>query len=251
MEAFLHGSQANSWLTIDDVFDPVSGKLWEQFQSTTPPGVSATGTYAGTNNPYYDGFVSSPVYITQFAGSPNWDYLDWGSASLSDTEVWVDYFCVANYSGFGINSRAQQSADAGEYGYQFVNGSTLDLMYLPGVVQVDLNSLGTIIIDSQTIASGFHDLTGVDAAGASGMVTLIGLTEGDSTLIGGTRTHRSLVMAMTTSLRDLEQLPSIRVLGTVMFRLLVQTAMYLYSVVTILLPPLHIVALSSMALEIP
>jgi hypothetical protein len=186
VEAFLQGGTNNPLFTIDDVFDPNSGQLWEQFQSTTPPPeASGSSNYATTSNPYYNGFATGPVYVTQFGGSPNWDYVDWGTNISVDTEVWVDNFIINNFSGFVVNFPAQYSGALNAYPYQFVNGPALDLMYLPGSINVDLNKLQTITVASQTVVSGLSGLTEIDAAGASGNVTISGLQAGGSMLIGG------------------------------------------------------------------
>jgi hypothetical protein len=189
VEALLQGGQNNPLFSIDDVFDPDSGRLWEQFQSTTPP-PEALGTtdYATTNNPYYDGFATGPVYVTQFEGSPNWDYVDWGTATSADTEIWVDNFIINNFASFAVNFPGQYSGALNAYPYQFVNGPALDLLYLPGTIAVNLNALGKVVIDSQTMVSGLSGLTEIDAAGATGTVTITGLSIGGSTLIGGDNT---------------------------------------------------------------
>jgi trimeric autotransporter adhesin len=69
--------------------------------------------------------------------------------------------------------------------YQFISGSTLDLLSLTGTIVVNLNAQGTMEIESQTVQDGLSGLTAVDAAGSTGPVTLTGLTAGGSTLIGG------------------------------------------------------------------
>jgi hypothetical protein len=186
VEAFLQGGTNDPLYTIDDVFDPGSGQLWEQFQSTTPPGeASGSSDYNGTSDPYYNGFATGPVYVTQFQGSPNWDYVDWGTSVQADTEVWVDNFIINNFSGFAVSFPGQYSGDLNAYPYQFTNGPDLDLMYLPGSINVNLNDLRTIIVASQTLSSGFSGLTEIDAAGATGSTTITGLQGGGSTLIGG------------------------------------------------------------------
>jgi hypothetical protein len=174
VEEFLQGSDSNPAFSIDDVFDPANGQLWEEFQSSAPPPVSSYSSPVSN-------FVTGPLYITEFntGDNPNWDYLDWGKAAPSDTEVWSDYFAMQNMRGFFLNSTFYS------YAYQFTNGSTLDLLNLPGTINVDLNALGQMVINSQTLSTGLTGLNAVDAGGATGPVTLTGLKAGKSTLIGG------------------------------------------------------------------
>jgi hypothetical protein len=174
VEEFLQGGPSNPTFTIDDVFDPNTGKLWEQFQSSAPPPLASY--------PYpVAGFATGPLYVTEFntGDNPNWDYLDWGTAIASDTEILTDYYLMQNSAGFFVDNAPSS------YYYEFTNGSTLDLLNLPGAITVNLNALGSVVIDSQTLASGLSNLTAIDAAGATGTVTLTGLAAGGSTLIGG------------------------------------------------------------------
>ncbi len=180
VEEFLQGRSSDSSFTIDDVFDPSNGHLWEQFQSAEPPpGSSYSNPVAG--------FVTGPLYVTQFntGDNPNWDYVDWRQAA-TDTEVWTDYFIMQDMFGFFVSN------DFYSYNYEFVNGSTLDLLNLPGINDVNLNALGTAIIDSQTTTTALSGLTAIDAAGATGTITLTGLAAGGSTLIGG-NTNSTLI----------------------------------------------------------
>ena len=195
VELFLQGGAADPWFTVDNVFNPNTGELWEQFETAAPPPASSDGqTYLGTQNQYKPGFVSGPLFITQFrtgnnpsatVNNPNWNYLDWGASSTVDTEVWTDYFMMANFSGFALNYAGLSAGDINNYPRQFVNGTTLDLFYLPGSIAVDLNALGTVTIASQVLASSLTGLNAIDAAGATGTVTITGLMAGSSALIGG------------------------------------------------------------------
>jgi hypothetical protein len=183
VEEFFQGGASNPQFTVDDVFDPSNGQLWEQFQSASaPPEAAGMATYATTGNPYVPGFVSGPLYETQFntGDNPNWNY-NLGTAIASDTEVWTDYLLIANVASLAVSVPAGMSA----YPYQFVNGNILDLLNLPGTINVDLSHPGTVTIDSQTMSSGLAGLNEIDAAGASGTVTLTGLAAGGTTLIGG------------------------------------------------------------------
>jgi hypothetical protein len=189
VETFLQGGPSDPWFTIDDVFNPNTGQLWEEFNSVAPPPIgSGTTNYAGTtSDPYQPGFDTGPLYVTEFntGNNPNWDYVDWGSAVASDTEVWVGNFIVDNFPGFADYLPTVVPGDVNYYPYEFVNGSTLDLLDLPGTINVNLNALGTVEIASQVLSTGLSGLNAVDAGGATGTVTLTGLTAGGSTLIGG------------------------------------------------------------------
>ena len=187
-EEFLQGGSADPWFTTDYVFDPASGKLWEEFQTIPPPPPGAGSlNYAGTNNPYQTGFVTGSMFITQFntGNNPNWNYTDWGSSISSATEVWSDYFIMAAMSGFATNLSQQYSGYVGQYQSQFLNANQLDLMFLPGTNIVDLNNITTITLDSQPTTDTYSGVTDVNASGSTGTVTLTGLTAGHCTLIGG------------------------------------------------------------------
>ena len=182
-EEVFQGGTGDPQFTIDDVFDPNTGRLWEQFQSAaTPPEAAGSATYATTSNPYQPGFATGPMYETEFntGDNPNWNY-NLGTVIASDTEVWTDNFLMANFTSLAVNYPAGMY----DYPYQFVNGNILDLLNLPGTIDVDLNNLATVTIDSQTMPSGLGGISEIDAAGASGTVTITGLAAGGSTLIGG------------------------------------------------------------------
>jgi hypothetical protein len=187
VEEFLQGGPSNPLFAIDNVFDPSDGALWEQFQSSAqPPKASSSDTYVGTGNPYQPNFVTGPVYVLQIdtGDNPNWDYVDWGTIP-TDTSMWTDYFATGNIGGMVVNALAGQSNGIGTYPLQFVNGPTLDLIGLPGSVAVNLNALGSVTIQSQTMVSSLSGLDAVDAWGATGQVSLTGLARGGSTLTGG------------------------------------------------------------------
>ena len=149
---------------------PTTDTFGRNYHPTTPP-PQGTGTanYIGTNNPYQQGFATGPVYVTEFntGDNPNWDYLDLGSSISSYTEVRTDYLVMENFSGFAINFPDQYPGGVNSYAYEFVNGPTLDLMYMPGEINVNLNALGTIILNSQTLATGLRGSSAIDAAWAT------------------------------------------------------------------------------------
>ncbi len=179
IEEFLQGNQSNKSFSIDDVFDPSTGAIWEQFQSSPPPDGyvdSVTGLH----------FVTGPLYVTEFntGDNPNWDYLDWGSNAVV-TEAWTDYFITS----------VRASANLA------VNGSTIDVLNTPGMISIDLNAP-----DRDEVASAPASAQGgrfggeigsvlsadpaatcisVNAWGSKGVVQLTGLLSGGSTLIGG------------------------------------------------------------------
>ena len=188
VEEFLQGASENATFSIDNVFDPFTGRLWEQFQSSAPPPASGTlATYATTSAPYMPGFSTGPVYVTQFdtGNNPNRDYIDWGSSSVSNTEVWTDYLLTADFNNFVEILPANLPDAVSTYPLQFVNGSTLDLIHMAGSINVISNSLSSLTINSQTISSNLSQLETVDAWAATGTVSLTGLSTGHCTLIGG------------------------------------------------------------------
>nr|WP_294518281.1 hypothetical protein [uncultured Rhodopila sp.] len=187
VEELLQGGPGNRAFNIDNIYDPNSGQLWEQFQSTSPPPESSSGKYANTNNPYEPGFATGPLYELQedLPGNPNWDGVDWGNQVAAATELWTDYFIQGVYPGFAVNLSPSAAGDLGSYPLQFVNGSILDLFGLRGSIAVNLNALGSVTIQSQTMKSRLSGLTEIDAWGSTGTVTITGLAGGRSTLIGG------------------------------------------------------------------
>ncbi|MDR3535636.1 MAG: DUF4214 domain-containing protein [Acetobacteraceae bacterium] len=82
MEQVFQGGASEQYFTLDNVFDPYTGALWEQIESTPPPSA-------------YDTFVTGSKYVTQFntGDNPNWDYADWGSQAQV-TVVWQDWKVV-------------------------------------------------------------------------------------------------------------------------------------------------------------
>jgi hypothetical protein len=82
LEQVFQGGSSEAWFSLDNVYDPATGKLWEQIQTASPMG-------------QYGSFASGPVFITQFntGDNPNWDQADWGSASQVTTG-WQDTYEV-------------------------------------------------------------------------------------------------------------------------------------------------------------
>ena len=133
------------------------------------------------------GYDTGPVYVTQIntGDNPNWDYIDWGTASSSNTEMWTDYFLTNDSAGAVVKLPSGLANAVSTYPLQFVNGSKLDLINMPGTIRINLNALGIVTIQSQQMASGLCGLTAIDAWGATGSVNITGLAAGGSTLIGG------------------------------------------------------------------
>ena len=187
VELLLQGGPDNPSFSINNVFDPNGGELWEQFQTTSPPAKAANAaTYTTTNSPYVAGFASGPEYQSQFnKNNPNWGGLDWGTAPRSVTELWTDSYITNCQEGFFLSLPANAPNGVSAYTPQFVNGNTIDLIDLPGEIDINLNALNTVIIDSQTFATSLTNLSRVDAWGSTGSVRITGLAAGHSTLIGG------------------------------------------------------------------
>ncbi len=81
-QSFLGGT-SEPWFVLDNVFDPYTGALWEQFETTPPPAP-------------FDNFATGDQYVTQFntGDNPNWDYADWGGHTQV-TVKWEDYYAKA------------------------------------------------------------------------------------------------------------------------------------------------------------
>jgi len=78
LEQFFQGGSSEPWFSLDNVYDPRTGALWEQIQGAPPVG-------------QYSNFVSGPLFVTEFntGDNPNWDYADWGTAAQVTTG-WQD-----------------------------------------------------------------------------------------------------------------------------------------------------------------
>ena len=68
LEIDYQGSVANSYQTLEQVYDPITGRLMESIQSFAPPD-------------QYSSFVTGLVDITYFntGYNPEWDAPEWGS----------------------------------------------------------------------------------------------------------------------------------------------------------------------------
>ena len=82
LEQVFQGGSSQPYFTLDNVFNPYTGQLWEQIQSAPPPA------------PYND-FVTGTKYITQYntGDNPNWDSGDWGN-NAQVTVIWQDWHVV-------------------------------------------------------------------------------------------------------------------------------------------------------------
>jgi hypothetical protein len=78
-QMFLAGA-GNHYLVLDNVFNPYTGVLWEQYQTSAPPAPNGT-------------FVTGNEHVTEFntGDNPNWDYGDWGN-NPQVTVTWQDYY---------------------------------------------------------------------------------------------------------------------------------------------------------------
>ena len=74
LEQVLLGNESNSFITVDNIFDPATGRIWEQFVTTRPP-TNATDNLST--------FPSGLMYVTEFntGDNPNWDGADWKTYS--------------------------------------------------------------------------------------------------------------------------------------------------------------------------
>ncbi len=83
IEQVFQGGAAEPYYTLDNVYNPYTGQLWEQIQTGPPP--QAFGS-----------FVTGPEYVTQFntGNNPNWDARDWGNAAQA-TVAFQDYYATS------------------------------------------------------------------------------------------------------------------------------------------------------------
>jgi len=82
LEQVFVGTVRNNFQTVDNVFDPLTGKLWETIESYPAPSQSSS-------------FVSGTMTITQFntGDNPNWDTAEWGSLN-NVTATWQDFYTI-------------------------------------------------------------------------------------------------------------------------------------------------------------
>jgi hypothetical protein len=80
LEQLYQGGSSEPYFTLDNVFDPSTGHLWEQMETAPPP--------ASWSN-----FVTGDEYVTEFntGDNPNWDYVDWGN-DPQVTITFQDYY---------------------------------------------------------------------------------------------------------------------------------------------------------------
>jgi Ca2+-binding RTX toxin-like protein len=83
LEQMFLGGPNNYYRVLDNVFNPYTGVLWEQYQTSPPPGPN--GAF-GTGN----------EYVTEFntGDNPDWDYQHWGN-NAQVTVTWQDYYASA------------------------------------------------------------------------------------------------------------------------------------------------------------
>ena len=99
VEQYLQGGSDDPSYSIDNVYDPTDGQLWEQFQTSPPP--------AGYTAP-----ASGPLCITEFntGDNPNWDYIDWGTSANADTEAISTYLITDDAEGAPSGAYAAEVA---------------------------------------------------------------------------------------------------------------------------------------------
>ena len=99
LEQLYQGGASEPWFVLDNVFNPYTGKLWEQFETVQPPG-------------QFSSFVTGNQLLTLFntGDNPNWDYPDWGKAAQV-TIRWQDYYATAVTSVAPVRT-GLQSTDA-------------------------------------------------------------------------------------------------------------------------------------------
>jgi hypothetical protein len=78
-QMFLAGP-GDHYQALDNVFDPYTAALWEQYRTNAPPGLNGT-------------FVTGNEYVTEFntGDNPDWDYHHWGN-NTQVTVTWQDYY---------------------------------------------------------------------------------------------------------------------------------------------------------------
>ena len=78
-QMFLAGP-GDHYRVLDNVFNPYTGALWEQYRTSAPPGANGA-------------FVTGNEDITEFntGDNPNWDYHHWGN-NAQVTVTWQDYY---------------------------------------------------------------------------------------------------------------------------------------------------------------
>jgi hypothetical protein len=84
LEQILQGNESNSFITVDNIFDPATGRMFEQFLTTLPP-TNATDNLST--------FPSGLMTVTEFntGNNPNWDGRDWETNSQI-TMNFQDYY---------------------------------------------------------------------------------------------------------------------------------------------------------------
>lgn len=163
VEQIFKGGASERWLSVDNVYSPQTGKLWEQIETGPPVG-------------QYVNFPSGILYVTQFntGDNPNWNYSDWGNAPQM-TEVWQDAYLAevtpqspvltganvtAAYSTSSAITAASQTAFFPGYQTIFGGAGTPDINTGAGHAIVYLPAVGP----NQTVVSGGGDAIWVGTA---------------------------------------------------------------------------------------
>ena len=163
VEEFLQGGPSEPVYSIDTVYNPVNGQVWEQFQTATPPeGYSLT---------------TGPLYITQFntGDNPNWDYLDWGNTVAADTEVVSTYLITNNFAGIafaGLNQTVKFTSGT-IYG---ADNASANMFGSDDIIRLGVNDILHLTGDGNTLVGTVNETvtqngTGyIDTLGAGSVI---------------------------------------------------------------------------------
>lgn len=164
VEEFLQGGPSQPLYSIDTVYNPANGRIWEQFQTAPPP-------------EGYGALATGPLYITQFntGDNPNWDYLDWGNAVAADTEVVSTYLITDNFVGvaFAGVDQAVKFSSGTVYG---ADNASADMIGSDDIIHLGVNDILHLSGDRNTIIGAANETvtqngTGyIDTLGAGSVI---------------------------------------------------------------------------------
>jgi hypothetical protein len=182
LEQVFQGGASEPWFLLDNVFNPYTGLLWEQFQTVPPPAP-------------FGNFVTGTQLLTQFntGDNPNWDYTDWGSSAQVTVE-WQDYYAKKVTAISPVRTGLQNTDAYSSTGQLSLTGPSSG-----GGVLIGCNGTTTINafgrdriyagLGTTTIATGKGGSTIYLSYGASSNVTIVS-GGGDSIRVG----HASLAI---------------------------------------------------------
>jgi hypothetical protein len=143
LEQLYQGGGKEPWFVLDNVFDPYTGKLWEQFETIQAPVTS---------------YVTGDQLLTLFntGDNPNWEY-NWGQAAQA-TIRWQDYYVTAVTSVAPVRT-GLQSTDA------YSPSTTVPVA--PGAPQL-MAGPGSVVLNASNITNATTPMfTGTAAANAT------------------------------------------------------------------------------------